>query len=145
MLQEPAETLAGVKVRGAEAGTAHFPGGDGDEVVLQTEQTVVGDGDLADIRSEGGESGRAMVMGLTVDVPGDGPDLRVDVLEQAGLAPRVFKERAGDGGERFHGHQEVGAGGAPGRAVRGEAPTGHNVMDVGVGLELSTPGMQDPG
>jgi hypothetical protein len=145
MVQEPAETRDGVKGRGAEAGTAHCPGGAGDEVVLQTDQTVVGDGDREAIRSEGGESGRAMVMGLTVDVPGDAPDLRVDGLEQASLAHRVFTARAGDGGERCHGHQAVGAGGAPGRAVLGEAPTGHHGMEVGVGLELSTPGLQDPG
>jgi len=80
MLQEPAEKLDGVKVRGAEAGTAHFPVGEGDDGVLQTDKTVVGDGDLEDIGSEVGESGRAMVLGLTVDVPGDAPDLRVDML-----------------------------------------------------------------
>jgi hypothetical protein len=78
-LQEAAEKLDAVKGRGAEAGPAHLPGGAGDEVVLQADQTVGGDGDLEARGGEGGESGRAMVIGLPGDVPGDAPDLRGDV------------------------------------------------------------------
>ena len=52
-----------------------------------------------------------MVMCLTVDVPGDGPDLGIEVLQQAGLAHLFFEERAVDGGEGFHGDKEVGSGG----------------------------------
>ena len=50
---------------------------------------------------------------LTVDVPGDGPDLGIDVLQQAGLAHVCFEEGAVDGGEGFDGDKEVGAGGPP--------------------------------
>jgi hypothetical protein len=61
------------------------------------------------------------------------------------VAHLFFEERAIDGGEGFDGDKEVGAGGAPGRAVLGEAPAWDEVVDVGVILELPTPGMEDAG
>ena len=143
MLEEPAEKLHDVELGGAEACTAHFPVGKGDGAVREAHETVVRDGDLEDIRGEVGESGVAVVLSLTVDIPGDGPDLGIDVLQQASLEHVFFEERTVDGGERFNRNQEVGAGGVPGRAVRGEATAGHNVMDVRVVLELPPPGMQD--
>jgi hypothetical protein len=79
MLEEPADTFEDVKVGGAEAGTAHFPVGEGDGPVLEAYDAVVGDGDLEDIRGEGGEGGGAVGLGLT-PIPGDGPDLGGDLL-----------------------------------------------------------------
>ena len=113
MREEPAEKFHDVKVCGAWAGTAHFPVGEGDRAVLQADETVVGDGDLEDIGGEIGEGGVAVVIGLTVDVPRDGPDLGVDVLQESGLAHVLFEERAVDGGEGFDGDKEVGSGGHP--------------------------------
>ena len=86
----------------------------------------------------------AMGVRLTVDMPGDGPDLGIAGLQQASVAPRFFAEGAGDGGEGLNRDKDVGAGGPPGRAVRGEATPGHNVMDVRVGLQVPAPGVQDP-
>jgi hypothetical protein len=80
VLKEPAEKLHAVEVGSAEAGTAHFPVGEGDGVVREAHETVVGDGDFEDIGSEVGESRVAVVIGLTMDVPGDGPDLGIDVF-----------------------------------------------------------------
>ena len=145
VLKEPAEKLHDVEVGSAGAGTADFPVGEGDRAVRERHNAAVGDGDLEDIGGEGGEGGVAVVVGLTVDVPGDGPDLGVDVLQQAGVAHLFFEEGAVDGGEGFDGDKEVGAGGHPGRAVLGEATAGHDVVDVGVVLELPAPGVQDPG
>jgi hypothetical protein len=143
MLEEPAEKLYGVKGRGTEAGTAHFPIGDGDGAVCEAHNTAVGDGDAEDIRGEGGAGRVAVVLGLTMDVPGDGPDVGIDGLQQTGLAHLVFEERAGDGGARLDRDKAVGSGGQPSRAVCCKATTGHHVMEVGVVLELPTPGMQD--
>jgi len=145
MLEEAAETLHAVEVGGAEAGTAHFPVGEGDRVVCERDKAAVGDGDLEDIRGEVGEGGGAVVIGLTVDVPRDGPDLGIDVLQQFGLGHLFFEEGAVDGGKRFDRDKEVGAGGPPDRAVLGEATAGHNVVDVRVVLELPAPGVQDTG
>ena len=122
----------------------NFPVGKGDGAAREAHETVVRDGDLEDIRGEVGASGVAVVLRLTVDVPGDDPDLGIDVLQQAGVVHVFFEARTGDGGERLHRNQEGGAGGAPGRAALGEAPAGHHVMDVRGVLELPPPGMQDP-
>jgi hypothetical protein len=97
MLEEPAETLSGVTVRGAEACTAHVPGGERDRAVLEADETLVGEGDVEDRGGEGGQGGVAVVIGLTVDVPGDGPDLGGEVLQQAGLPHLFVQESAGDG------------------------------------------------
>jgi hypothetical protein len=118
VLEEPAEKLYGVECGGAWACTAGLTGGEGDRVVFEAHDASVGEGDPADRGGERGEGRVALWMGLTVDVPGDVPDPWVEVFQQSGLAHVVFAERAGDGGEGFDRDQEVGAGGAPGRAVR---------------------------
>ena len=145
MLKEPPEKRYAVELSGAEAGTADFPVGEGDRAVLQVDETVVGDGHLEDIRGEVRQGGVAVVVGLTVDIPGDAPDLGGDVLQHASVAHLCFEEGAVDGGEGFHRDKEVGAGGPPGRTVRGKATAWNTVVDVGVVLELPAPGMQDTG
>jgi hypothetical protein len=47
--------------------------------------------------------------------------------------------------KRFNRDNEGGAGGAPGRAVLGEAPARDTRVAMGMILELSAPGMQDAG
>jgi hypothetical protein len=108
VLEEPAEKFHAVEVGRAEACTAHFPGGEGDRAVRKADEAVVGDGNLEDIGGQGSAGGVAVVIGLAMDIPRDGPDLWIDLLQQAGLAHVVFAERAGDGGERFDRDKEVG-------------------------------------
>jgi len=143
VLEKPAEKLHDVKVGGAEACTAHFPVGEDDHAVREADETVVGDGSLEDIGGEVRQGGAAVVVGLTVDIPGDGPDLRVDVLQQAGLAHLFLEKRTVNGGERFDRDEEVGAGGLPGHAVLREATARNDVVEVRVVLELPAPDMQD--
>jgi hypothetical protein len=100
-----------------EAGTAHFTVGERHRAVFEAHDAAVGNSDPEDRRGEGGEGGLAVVLGLTMDIPRDGPDLGLAVLQQSGLVPLCFAERTVDGGEGFDGAKEVGAGGAPGRAV----------------------------
>ena len=133
VLEEPAEKLHDVELGGAEAGTADFPVGEGDCAVRERDKTAVGDGDPEDIGGQVGEGGMAVVIGLTVDVPGNRPGLRIDLLQKTGLAHLFFEDGAVDGGERFDRDKEVGPGGQPGRAVLGEAPT----RDNGVNEESS--------
>src|SRR5262249_11835249 len=80
VLEEPAEKLHDVKVHGAETCTAHFPVGERNRAVRQRDDAAGGEGDVEDIRSKGGEGGVTVGLRLTVDVPGDGPDLGGDVL-----------------------------------------------------------------
>ena len=77
--------------------TAHFPGGAGDGAIRETDETLVGDGDPEDRGGEVVQGGVSVVMGPTMDMPGDGPDLGGDVLQHAGLAHVFFAERAGEG------------------------------------------------
>ena len=98
MLEEPADKFEDVKASGAEAGTAHFPIGEHDRAVLEAHDAAVGDGDLEDVGGEVGEGGVAVVVGLTVDIPGDGPDLGGDLLQQTAVA-HLFSEQVAVDGE----------------------------------------------
>jgi hypothetical protein len=94
MLEEPAEKLQGVEGGGAGVRTAHFPGGDGDRTVREADEALVGDGDPAHIGGEGGEGGVSVVIGLPMDVPGDGSALWVEVRQQSGLVHIFVRARA---------------------------------------------------
>src|SRR5262245_32932107 len=111
MPQEPAEHLQAVEVGSAEAWPAHFAVGKGDRALRARAKTAVSDGALEDRGGEGGEGGVAVRIRLTVEVPGDRPDLARAVLQQTGLAHLCFEERTGEGGEGFHRPREVGSGG----------------------------------
>jgi hypothetical protein len=62
----------------------------------EADTALVGDGDTENLGGEVGEGGVSVVIGLTMDVPGDGPDLWVDVRQQSGLAHIFLKESAVD-------------------------------------------------
>jgi len=117
VLEEPAEKLQDVEVGGAWACTARFPGGEGDGAVCEAHDTAMGDGDAEDRRGQGCAGRVALWIGLTLDMPRDGPSLWVARLQQPGWAHVFCEDGSGDGGERFDGHKEVGSGGQPGRAV----------------------------
>jgi hypothetical protein len=140
MLEEPAEQLHDVEGGGAEAGTAHLAVGEGARAVRERDDTLGGDGDLADRRGEGGEGGVAVVMRLPGNVPGAKPALGIAMLSAPGLAHLFFAERTGEGRARLDRDKDVGTGGGPGRAVPGEAAAGHHVMEVRVVLEWPPPG-----
>jgi hypothetical protein len=129
----------------AGAGTAHVPIGEGAGTVLEAYDAAVGESAPEDRRGEGGEGGVAVVRGLALDVPGARPALRIALLQHTGSAPGFFEERTGDGRERWDRAKEVGAGGAPGRVVLGEATARDARVDRGVGLQWSAPGGQAPG
>jgi hypothetical protein len=143
--EAPAETRPAVEGGGTEAGTAHLPVSDGDSMVREAHEAAVGESDLEARGGEGREGGVAVVIGLTVDVPGDGPGLGSAVRQHSGVAPGVFEAGAVEGGKGCDRDTEGGTGGPPGRAVRGAAPTRHKRVDVGVRLEVPAPGGQDSG
>ena len=74
MLQEPADKLYSVEVGGSWAGTARVTIGESNDAVLERDDAAIGDSDPEDIGSKVGEGRVAVVIGLTMDVPGDGPD-----------------------------------------------------------------------
>jgi hypothetical protein len=141
----PAQKLHDVKLGGAEACTAPWPGGDGDGTVREAHAATVGDGPVADRGGKGGDGGVAGGLGLRVHMPGDGPALGGNVLPQPGMAHLCLAERTGDGGAGFDRDQAVGTGGAPGCAVLGAAPARDDVVEVRVVLAVLAPGMAAPG
>jgi hypothetical protein len=143
MREEAAETLDGVERGRTGAGTTHVPVGEGDGAVGEAHETAVGESDPEDRRGEGSKGGGALVRGLTVDMPGDGPHLGVDLLQEAGVVHVFFEDGAGERGEGFYGDKEVSAGGLPGRAVLRESTARNDVVEVRVVLALPAPGRQD--
>jgi hypothetical protein len=144
MLEESAQKLAGVERRRTEAGPAPCTGGARNRAGLAADAAARGEGAPEALRGKGGAGGVAVRMGLTVDVPGEGPPVGGDGLPQAGVAPLGFADGTGEGGEGFDGAKDVGSGGLPGRAGRCEAPTGPKGRDGRVGLQVPAPRMQDP-
>ena len=112
--------------------------------VLDFQDTRVGDGDFEDVRGEVFEACFAGTHGLGVDVPVDLPDVRGDFLEEAGFFHGIAELGFEDHGESFNGEIEVDSGGVPEAIGGGEGAAGDDVMDVGVILEGSAPGMEDP-
>jgi hypothetical protein len=117
VLEASAEKRHDGEVGSAWAGAAHCPIGEGDGAVFEAHETAVGESDPEDIRGQGGAGGVSIMIGLTVDVPGDGPDLGGDGLQPSGVAHGVCAARAVEGGEGCDRDKAVGAGGPPGRAV----------------------------
>jgi hypothetical protein len=113
MLQEPADKLHSVEVSGSWTDTARFAIGESDGAVLERDDAAIRDSDPEDIGSKVGEGRVAVVIGLTMDVPGDGPDFWGDVLQQSNLAHGFFEQSAVDQGEGFDRDKEVSSGGQP--------------------------------
>ena len=84
--------------------------------VLDGNDARVGNGDFEDVGGEIFESGLAGANRLAVDVPGDLPDIRWDLIEQIGLFHQIAKLGAKYFGERFDGEEEIDLGGMP-RAI----------------------------
>lgn len=97
VLEEPAEKFHSVEVGGTWACTSRFTVDEGDGTVFEAHDTSVGNSNPEDIGGEVWQGGVSVVIGLTVDVPGDSPDLGVDVLQQSGGAHLLFPQGAVDG------------------------------------------------
>ena len=145
MLKEPADTLDGIELGGARSCTAGFTIGEGDGAVLEGDDAAIGDGDPEDRGGEGREGGGPVRVGLTLDIPVGVPDLWVDAVKESGFGHLLFEDGSVDGREGFHGDKEGVSGRSPLGVVHGEATTWDHGVDVGVVLELPTPGMQDAG
>jgi hypothetical protein len=91
LLEEAADKCHDIELGGAEACTPHFPVGERARTVCEAHEAGVGDGHRKAIRSEIGEGSVAMVIGLTVNVPGDGPNLRIHLLQQTGMVRYPLK------------------------------------------------------
>jgi len=80
---------------------------------------------------------------LGVDVPVDLPDFLGNLIEEADLAHFIAELGFEDDGESSDGEIEVDPGGVPEAIGGGEGAAGNNVMEMGVILEGSSPGVED--
>jgi hypothetical protein len=145
MREDAAEKRAHLEASGPRASASGCAGGQSDGAVHARDAAAVREGDPEDRGGTGTEGGAAAWLRLRVDVPGDRPDARGDLLKQPRLAPDVFEHRAVDGREGLDGAKEVGSGGAPGGAVVGASAARDHIVEVGMGRKLVAPGMEDTG
>jgi len=115
---------------------------EGDGVVFHFEDAVIRDGDFEDVGGEVLERGVAFTDGLGVNVPVQRPHLGVDLLKESGFFHGVTELGAVDGGEGFDRDVEVLRGGEPAGAIPARAAARDDVVDVGMILELTAPGLE---
>jgi len=116
---------------------------DEDRPVLDLHDAGIGDSHSEDIGGEVFKARFAGTYGLRIDIPIDLPDLRGDLFEEAGFSHRIAELGLEDDGESFDGEIEVDSGGVPETIGGGEGAAGDDVMDMGVIVEGSSPGVKD--
>jgi hypothetical protein len=112
-------------------------------MVFDLEDSVVGDGDAEDVGGEIFDGVRAVSDGLGIDIPGDVPELGVDLVEERCLFHFVAELGSEEDGEGFDGEEEVEVGGVPGMVLGGDGASWNDIVDVGVVVELTAPGVED--
>jgi hypothetical protein len=80
---------------------------------MDSEDTVIGDGDFEDVGGEVFEASLAGRDGLGVDVPVDMPEFGGDLIEEASFYHFIAELSSKDFGQSFDGQIEVGSGGMP--------------------------------
>ena len=95
--EEPTEKLHSLEARGASTRPAGCAGGAGNGPVRQRAETAVGASDPEASRGTGCAGRVAVLLGLSVAVPGDGPAVWVARLQESGVAHVFFKDGAVDG------------------------------------------------
>jgi hypothetical protein len=115
-----------------------------DHTVLDFQDSRIGDSDSEDVGSKILQACFAGAYGLGVDVPIDLPEIRRDLIEETGLFHFIAELGFEDLGESSDGEIEIDPGGVPDATGGGEGATGDDVMDMGVKLQGTTPGVEDP-
>jgi len=143
VLEETSDELQDVEGGDAVEVGSVLPILEGDGTVFDLDDAAIGNGDLEDIGREVLEGSVAFPDGLGVDIPVEGPDLRVDSIEESSSFHGVTELGSVDGGEGLDGDIKVLGGRKPAGAVVAQAAARDDVVDVGVVLELTAPGLQD--
>jgi hypothetical protein len=81
--------------------------------------------------------------GLGIDVPVDLPDFRGDLIEETDLLHFIAELGFEDDGESSDGEIEIDPGGVPEAIGGGEGAAGDDVMDMGMILQGTSPGVED--
>jgi len=111
--------------------------------VLDLDDTRIGDSHFEDVRGKVLQACFTGADGLGIDIPIDLPDLRGDLIEEPGISHRITELGFEDLGESLDGEIKIDTGGVPETIGGRESAAGDDVMDMGVILQGSPPGVQD--
>lgn len=142
VLQETADKLHDIEGKSSGSFAVGLTITDQDDAVLDSDDAGVGDGDPEDVGGEVFESGFAGAHGLAVNIPVDLPDCLRNLIEALGLLDQVAELGAKDFRQGFDGQEEIDFGGMPGAIARADGAACNNVVDVGVILKGSAPGVE---
>lgn len=81
---------------------------------------------------------------LGIDIPGNLPNIRIDLLKKSDLFHLVPEFGAKDLGKRPDRQEEIDPRRMPEAGFPIQSPAGDDVMNVRVVFQLSAPGMQNP-
>jgi hypothetical protein len=142
MLEEAADELDGVESENSLSMAVGFAVTNEHGAILDTNDAGIGDGDLEDIGGEIFESGFTGGHRLGVDIPICLPDLGRDLIEEFALFHQIAELGAEDFGEGFDGEKEIESGGMPRAIGRTDSAPRNDVVNVGVVLQSSPPGVE---
>lgn len=115
---------------------------EGDSSFLGRDDAMIGDRHLKHIRGEVVQCRLGGPDALTVDVPVDLPDLWRDELKEARGFHTVTELRAEDCRERLDWQKKAEARGMPLLMVDRERPAWHDIVDMGMVVQLPSPGVE---
>jgi hypothetical protein len=144
MLEEAADEFRDFEGKNSWAFAVRFAIANEHGAVLDVGDARVGDCDFEDVGSKVFEASFAGGYRLGVNVPVDVPNFGGDLIEQLGLYHLITKLGPEDSRESFDGEEEVDSGGMPGAIGGTQSPTRNDVMDMGMIVQGSSPGVQDP-
>lgn len=111
--------------------------------VLDLQDTGIGDSHSEDVRGKVLQACFAGTHELGIDIPVALPDIGGDLIEEAGFFHSIAELSFEDDRESPDGEIEIGSGGVPEAIGGGEGAAGGDVMDMGVILEGTSPGVKD--
>jgi len=120
-----------------------FSVADEDSAVLDFQDSRVGDGHPEDVGGKVPEACFTGTYGLGIDVPIGLPELGGDLIEETGFFHSIAELGFKDQGEGLDGEIEIDSGGVPEAIGSGEGASGDDVVDMGMILQGSSPGVKD--
>ena len=144
MLEEAADELDNIKGQDSRSFTVGLAIANQHGAVLDADDARVGDGDFEDVGSQIFESSLTGGERLSIDVPVDVPHVGGDLIEQMGLFHQIAELGSEDFRESMNGEKEIDFGGMPGAIGGTDGAARNDVVNMGMILQSSTPGMEDP-
>jgi len=144
VLKITADEFHGVERHRAKTGTSLFFVTECNLALVDADNPTVRNGDLEDIRGQILQASLAAADGLGIDIPGNLPDVRLDLVKKPVLFHLVPEFGAKYPGKRPDRQEEIDPRRMPEAGFPLQRTAGDNVMNVRVIFQLSAPGVQNP-